>query len=83
MTVTILFEDAEVRASLGGNIGETLDVRALYSGSREEYAASGAQIGRPEQSGVKIYYYMETEPVRRGNYWHYGEDGSVQIWSKR
>jgi hypothetical protein len=26
------------------------------------------------------YYYRETQPMKKGNYWHYDENGDVVVW---
>ncbi len=71
--VPVLFLDASVYASIEGDV----PVHALYSGSRAEYRQSLAAIGGKK---VTVYYYSETEPVRRGRYWHYDEDGKAVLW---
>ncbi len=33
-------------------------------------------------TGATRYYYSETAPVTVGNFWHYGEDGEIEIWTE-
>ena len=68
----LLFADPNVNVSVEGGLK---NVRALYAGSEETYFSCGASI-----EGAEIYYFSPQKPETEGNYWHYGEDGSAEIW---
>ena len=35
----------------------------------------------PELDYINIFFYSEEEPTEKGDFWHYNEDGMVEIWT--
>ena len=55
-----------------------------YKGASEEWDKISMGKGNSRLTSGTIYYYVENEsdvPTDGGNYWHYTEDGAIEIWS--
>jgi hypothetical protein len=49
-----------------------------------EYEMPRILVGEnPELDNAELYFYSKEEPQEEGNYWHYSEDGTVEIWVKQ
>ena len=35
----------------------------------------------PELDYVNIYFYSEEEPTQKGDYWHYNDEGEIEVWT--
>lgn len=52
-----------------------------YAGSQSEW--DSIVIGGEDDELLDfdtIYYYSNSEPIESGNFWHYDEDGEIEIW---
>ena len=53
-----------------------------YNGSAAEWNSIYIDdyYGNAPLYNATRYYYSETEPTEEGNFWHWGENGEVEVW---
>lgn len=51
-----------------------------YDGTKEDWNNINMGINNNSLIDDVIYYYSEFSPIETGKYWHYGENGDIQIW---
>ncbi len=52
-----------------------------YGGSEEDWSdISIGFSGDTWLTNATRYYYSESEPTEAGNFWHYDENGNIEIW---
>ena len=75
---TIIF-NGKAKFTMNGKPFEyTVGVEIVYYKCSRKEAAPYDLLA--ELPGAKHYYYSETEPQDKGNYWHYGENSEILIW---
>lgn len=54
----------------------------LFEGTADEWLALSSSINTSNDklNAATVYYYSQTEPSTTGNFWHYSESGSYEIW---
>ena len=54
--------------------------RYFYRGTEEQW--NNIAIGKYSEPLLESqrYYYSETKPTTLGNFWHWGENGEVEVW---
>ena len=50
-----------------------------YSSTKSGWEGITIDIGNENLTNANIYYYSETKPTVKGNYWYY-ENGEISIW---
>ena len=51
-----------------------------YAGTEAEWSKISIGSDNSNLTSATRYYYSETEPEAKGNYWHYDENGEVAVW---
>ena len=51
-----------------------------YTGNEEEWDAISIGSSNECLTNATRYYYSETEPTTKGNFWYYDENGKVTVW---
>ncbi len=54
--------------------------KVYYKGSSTEWDNITVNSGNTSLTNATRYYYSESEPTESGNYWHYDENGNVEVW---
>lgn len=52
----------------------------FFLGTEEQLDAVDIAGGNDALINAKVYFYSETEPEIVGDFWHYGKNGSPEIW---
>ena len=55
-------------------------MKILYCGTAEEFDAMEIDDFNDPFLESDVYFYSESEPLERGNFWHYNKDGKPVIW---
>lgn len=68
--------------SIGAYVfSECTSLEYIYcDGTEEDYAETTVGVQNNCFTEDKIYYYSESNPYERGNFWHYDENGEPEIW---
>ncbi len=68
--------------SVGSRAFESCDKLATvyYKGTKTDWDAITIGASNESLTNATRYYYNESEPTAEGNYWHYGENGEIEIW---
>ena len=54
--------------------------KVYYEGTEGEYNAISVGSSNTQLNTARVYYYSDSEPQKKGNYWYYGENGNIKIW---
>ena len=52
----------------------------FYVGTEEAWKAIAIESSNTSLLNATVYFYSETEPTEKGNYWHYDANGEVAVW---
>ena len=55
--------------------------RIYYTGTEEDWAKIELVTSSYYPMNVSPYYYSETAPAGKGNYWHYNDKGEIRVWN--
>lgn len=55
--------------------------RIYYTGTEEDWAKIELVTSSYYPMNVSPYYYSETAPTGKGNYWHYNDKGEIRVWN--
>lgn len=54
--------------------------RAYYCGTEADWEEVDMSSENSKLNSVRFYYYSETQPPVKGNYWYYDNNGKVAFW---
>ena len=55
--------------------------KVFYQGTKNDWKNISIDFeGNDNLKSATIYYYSETKPTSKGNYWHYDEEGKIAVW---
>ncbi|MBP3437701.1 MAG: leucine-rich repeat domain-containing protein [Clostridia bacterium] len=58
------------------------ELGAIYfTGTKEDWKSIHIGIRNKLLYSAPKYYYSEEKPTEEGNFWHYGENGEIMIWT--
>ncbi|MBR7117358.1 MAG: leucine-rich repeat domain-containing protein [Clostridia bacterium] len=55
---------------------------AYYLGTEESFSKILIDTGNYRLTDANMYYYSESRPTTEGSFWHYNENGEIEIWDK-